>query len=219
MPEFPVRRDGGKAWRYRVVAGTVRGVIRIWLGRRLDLGELRRVPDDTPVLVVANHLSNLDPLLLGGFFPHTLFAMAKVELLSNRILGWLLTGCNVFPVNRARADRKALKTALQVLSGPHRLLLFVEGTRARTPGMQKAEPGVGYFVRKSGAYVLPVGIWGSEQAWPPRSMKIRRRDVHMHVGTLIPAAELISTDDQATADAIGNQIAALLPEKYRGVYS
>jgi 1-acyl-sn-glycerol-3-phosphate acyltransferase len=216
---FPVRPDGGKALRYRVVAGTVRAVIRAWLGKRLDLDGLPLAPDDAPVLVVANHLSNLDPLLFGAFFPHTLFAMAKVELLSNRLVRWFLTGCNVFPVNRSRADRKALKMALQVLSGPHRLLLFVEGTRAAKPGMQKAEPGVGYFVRKSRASILPVAVWGSEQAWPPHSMRLRRRDVHMRVGTLVAADELVSKDDQATADAIAGRIAELLPEKYRGEYA
>jgi 1-acyl-sn-glycerol-3-phosphate acyltransferase len=219
MSAFPVRPDGGKSVRYRLVSSTVRFVLRLWLGRSVDLGNLRTAPTDTPVLVVANHLSNLDPLLFGAFFPHTLFAMAKVELLSNRLVRWFLTGCNVFPVNRSRADRKALKTALQVLSGPHRLLLFVEGTRARQPGMQKAEPGVGYFVRKSGASILPVGVWGSEQAWPPHSMKLRRRDVHMSVGDVVSASELVGNDDQATADAIARRIAELLPGKYRGEYA
>jgi 1-acyl-sn-glycerol-3-phosphate acyltransferase len=219
MSEFPVRPDGGKSARYRVVSSTVRAILRLWLGRRLDLGNLRAAPTDRPVVVVANHLSNMDPLLFGAFFPHTLFAMAKVELLSNRVVRWFLTGCNVFPVNRSRADRKALKTALQVLAGPHRLLLFVEGTRAPRPGMQKAEPGVGYFVRKSGAAILPVAIWGSEQAWPAHSMKLRRRDVHMQTGAVVPASELVGVDDQATADAIASRIAELLPEKYRGEYA
>jgi 1-acyl-sn-glycerol-3-phosphate acyltransferase len=219
VSRFPVRRDGGKALRYRVVSGAVRAAIRLWLGRRLDLGALRQAPEQTPVLVVANHLSNLDPPLFGAFFPHTLFAMAKVELFSNRLLGWTLTGCNVFPVNRSRADRKALKTALQVLSGPHRLLLFVEGTRAPAPGMQKAEPGVGYFVRKSGASILPVGVWGTERAWPPHSAKLRRRDVKMRVGSLVPASELVGSDDQATADAVARCIAELLPAAYQGVYA
>jgi len=219
MSVFPVRSDGGKAIRYRVVSSAVRSVLRLWMGKDLDLGNLHGAPTDTPVVVVANHLSNLDPLLFGAFFPHTLFAMAKVELMSNRVIRWILTGCNVFPVNRSRADRKALKTALQVLSGPHRLLLFVEGTRAPKPGMQRAEPGVGYFVRKSGAAILPVGVWGSEQAWPPHSMKLRRRNIHMRVGDVVPASELIAEDDQATADAIARCIAELLPDKYRGEYA
>jgi 1-acyl-sn-glycerol-3-phosphate acyltransferase len=219
MSAFPVRPDGGKPVRYRVVSGTVRAVLQLWLGKNLDLSNLRAAPGDTPVIVAANHLSNLDPLLFGAFFPHTLFAMAKVELMSNRLVRWFLTGCNVFPVNRKRADRQALKTALQVLSSRHRLLLFVEGTRAPQPGMQKAEPGVGYFVRKSGASILPVAIWGSEQAWPPHSMKLRRRDIHMRVGKVVPASELIADDDQATADAIAGRIAELLPGKYRGEYA
>ena len=93
---------------------------------------------------------------------------------ATRSSSWILAGCNCFPVDRGAADRRALRTALDVLSRRGRLLIFLEGTRSATPGMRRAEAGVGFLARRSGASILPVGVWGTEAALP-RGRRLPRR--------------------------------------------
>jgi len=161
---FPVRDDGKRPWRYRVVSMLSRTALRALFGRGLRFQNMDRFPHDGPLLVVTNHLSNVDPFLFGGFGPGAMFCMAKRELYSHPPVAWALAGCNTFPVDRGTADRWALRTALDVLAKRGRLLIFIEGTRALSPGMKRAEAGVGFLARRSGARVLPIAVWGTELA-------------------------------------------------------
>jgi 1-acyl-sn-glycerol-3-phosphate acyltransferase len=174
------------------------------------------------VVVVCNHLSNFDPLIFGGFATQTLFCMAKRELFRPAPVAWLLAGCNCYPVDRGAADRRALRTSLEILAAGGRLLIFVEGTRAAMPGMRRAETGVGFLIRRASAPVLPVAVWGTERALPRGRFLPRRVPVHMRYGRLIPVEELVAQgrrDDRLIADVVSRRIAELLPQEYRGVYA
>ena len=217
---FPVRNDGRRAVRYRLVSAASRGVLRGWLGGHLHVDAMAGIPEKGPLIVAANHLSNVDPFLFGGFGPGAMFAMAKRELFGVKPVSWVLLGCNVFPVDREGADRAAVATALRLVSGGGRLLVFVEGTRAHKPGMGRAEPGVGFLVRRTGAPVLPVGIWGTERVLGRAQRLPRRAEVNVRVGEpLLPTITGRGrAADQAVADSVGRAIAELLPARYRGVY-
>ena len=119
---FPVRDDGKRSWRYRVISMLSRAALRALFGRGLRFRSMERFPLDGPLLVVTNHLSNIDPFLFGGFGPGTMFCMAKRELYRHRVLAWALAGCNCFPVDRGAADRWALRTSLDILAKRGRLL-------------------------------------------------------------------------------------------------
>lgn len=193
----------------------------MWLGPELTFEGIDNIPAHGPLLLVSNHLSNVDPFIFGGYAPGTMFCMAKRELFTNPVLGWILGGCNCYPVDRGAADRWALRTSLNLLKDGARILIFLEGTRARTPGMQRAEPGIGFLARRSGAPVLPVAVWGTERATARHGRLPRRARVHVRYGTPFQP-ELASGrrhDDQAVADTIGRRIAELLPEQYQGVYA
>lgn len=231
FPErFPVRGDDRRPWRYRVVAGTARLCFRVRYGRHpVDFRDLANIPDGPgPLIVACNHLSNLDPLIMGAFFPRTLFAMAKKELFPNRLIAWMWAGCNTFPIDRGSADRRALRTAIDVLQRGGRLLLFIEGTRTTTPGMKRAEPGVGFLLRRasSGAGegeesipILPVGVWGTERALVKGKFFPQRVPLHARFGRPFTLALSGVRDDQALADRVAARVAALLPPEYRGVYA
>jgi len=228
FPErFPVRDDDRRSLRYRTVSVVVRGVYRARFGRRLIQFEgLENIPDGPgPLVLAANHLSNLDPLLFGGFFPRTLFAMAKKELFPTRLAAWIWAGCNTFPIDRGTADRRALRIAIDVLRRGGRLLLFVEGTRATRPGMKRAEPGVGFLIRRAspavGAIpVLPAGVWGTEKALVKGRLLPRRVPLHVRYGPVFtPSLGSGPRDDQAIADEVAAHVAALIPPEYRGEYA
>jgi 1-acyl-sn-glycerol-3-phosphate acyltransferase len=222
FPErFPVRDDDRKPMRYRIVSLLSRAGLRAMFGDQLHIEGGENLPAQGPVVVVSNHLSNIDPFIFGGFSTQTMFCMAKRELFRPRLLAWVIGGCNCFPVDRGRADRNALRVSLDVLRRGGRLLIFVEGTRARGTGMKRAEAGVGFLIRRSGAPVLPVAIWGTERALARTRLIPRRVPVRMRYGKPLPAAALASgdsDDDRALADAAAALIADLLPPEYRGVY-
>jgi 1-acyl-sn-glycerol-3-phosphate acyltransferase len=223
FPErFPVRDDGVRSWRYRAVSLICRASLRGFFGRGLQVDAMKSMPADGPLLVVCNHLSNIDPWIFGGFGPGVLYCMSKRELFNNPVIAWILAGCNCFPIDRGAADRRALRTALDVLSRRGRLLIFLEGTRSATPGMRQAEAGVGFLARRSGASILPIGVWGTEAALPRGRTFPSRVPIRLRLGPVFRLPERAPgerRDDQAVADLIGARIAELLPPVYRGVYA
>lgn len=216
---FPVRDDGARPWRYRLVSTGIRAGLHALFGRALDVGAFGEMPTAGPLLVACNHLSNVDPFIFGGFAPGTMFCMAKRELFRNPAVAWVLGGCNCFPVDRGAADRWALRTSLDLLRRDARLLLFVEGTRAAQPGMKRAEAGIGFLARRSGVPVLPIGIWGSERALGRGRAIPRRVPITVAIGRVFtPEVRSGRGTDQVIADEIGRRVAELLPPDYRGVY-
>lgn len=210
-----------RPWRYQATAGVLRLGFPLVLGRGVRIEGIENVPPTGPLLICSNHLSNLDPLLVGSFTPGANTAMGKRELFANPALAWLLAGCNVFPVERGTADRWALRTALEVLGRGGRLCVWVEGTRAVRPGMKRAEPGVGFLWRRHPVPILPVAISGSEAALVKGRVLPRRVPVLMRYGAPqeLRLEGRQARDNQAVADAIATMIASLLPNEYRGVYS
>ena len=216
---FPVRDDGKRAMRYRIVSAVSRMALRTVFGSSLDARAMAEIPTSGPLLMACNHLSNIDPFIFGAFGPGAMFCMAKKEPYANSLVAWVLGGCNCFPVDRGAPDRWALRTSLGVLERGGRLLVFVEGTRAARPGMQRAEPGVGFLARKSGAPVLPIAIWGSERALGRDRRRPRRVPIHVVVGEVFtPQAAGGHGADQQVADEIGRRVAELMPPEYRGAY-
>lgn len=218
---FPVRDDGRRSVRYHIVAALVRLLVRSIYGRRLQITGLENVPgpEHGGFIIATNHLSNLDPMLLGGFTPGTNYAMAKRELFSNPLMAWVWGGCNTFPVDRGNADRWALRTALDVLQRGGRLMLWVEGTRALAPGMKQAEPGVGFLLRRARVPVLPVAVTGTEAALVRGRRLPRRVPISLHFGRLQDVDITGLRDNQAVADRVAALVAQELPPAYRGVYA
>ena len=113
---------------YAVVRMGVRLLAWIVLGRRLRIRGMGNIPHSGAVLVVGNHVGTVEPPLTGVFIPRLdVFYMAKSELFTNPVLGWLFRQNHVFPVIRDSADRTALRHALEVLAGGHVLLVYPEG--------------------------------------------------------------------------------------------
>ena len=213
---FPVRDDGRRSWRYRLTSGFARTALRVLFFGRIRFEGAAGVPLDGPLLVASNHLSNWDGVIYGAFFPGTLFAIVKRELFRPAPLAWLLAGCNCFPVDRGAADRRALRTCLHLLRNRRRLLVFIEGHRQLRPGMGHTEAGAGFLVRRTGAPVLPIAIWGTENAlrWTGGILP-RRGPIRIRYGRPV---RVTGRTDREIVDAIASEVAALLPPRYRGVH-
>ena len=199
---------------------------------RVRLVCIERVPKAGGVLMVANHLHNIDPALLNAAFPRPIHFMAKKEAFEVPVLPWLLRWAGAFPVDRGRADRTAIKRALAALEAGIAVGMFPEGTRSPVRALQKAHAGAGMIALAAGVPVIPVAITGSERL-PFNGAKARaaaglpwpERD---HEGVRILFGEPFTipreengrriTSEEATARIMA-AIARLLPPDYRGVYA
>lgn len=133
---------------------------------RIRVAGWEHVPRSGPVILASNHLSFLDPPLIGGACPRSLYFMAKAELFTVPGFSWLIRSLHAFPLRREGADPVALRQALELLRRGMALLLFPEGTRGREGALQPGKPGAGMLAVSSEAPVVPVYIQGSGRAWP-----------------------------------------------------
>jgi 1-acyl-sn-glycerol-3-phosphate acyltransferase len=207
----------------------LRSIALAMLGPLLSLRLIgvENVPDNGPLLVASNHLSNADPIILEAAFPRPLFFVGKSELFRNPFFRWVLHRFGGIPVERGTPDRAAIRRARGVLKQGIALGIYPEGVRSRTVALLKGLPGAGLIALQAKAPVLPVAIWGTEffpvnGEIPPRRPKGLPRGVTVRFGSPFHVPERVDgkrvTADEAT-HLIMMRIAELLPERYHGVYA
>ena len=135
-----------------------------------------------PLIVAANHRSLLDGFLVASALPwrRSIHAVAKIELFERRWLGWLISRMGAYPVDRGSADADAIETSRGILERGGAVIIFPEGTRIRSGSLATPHRGGGRLALESGAAVLPVAIFGSEDV--RRAWRIRPRKVKLRVG-------------------------------------
>lgn len=116
-------------------------------------------------LLCANHASGWDPILIALNLPRDsrLTVMAKDQLFRIPLLGFFLKKLGIFPVKRGGNDLTAMKTAMKVLSGGNRLLVFPEGTRVEEQGEVEAKGGVTVMATRTGVPMVPVYCGGKHK--------------------------------------------------------
>ena len=123
---------------------------------RWKIEGLEKFPSEGPVIVVANHISVWDPIVIGTALPRPVYFMAKEELFRFPIFRNLLLRLHAFPVKRGQPDRSAIRRALEVLDSGQVLGVFPEGSRSKTGELQKPLPGVAMIALKARVPVIPV---------------------------------------------------------------
>ncbi len=137
-------------------------------GFRLTRVGSEHIPRTGAVLIVCNHLSNMDPPFVGGAAkPRRLYFMAKAELFRIKPIGWVLGKVGAFPVERGGADRDAIRTAREILARGEALVMFPEGTRSLSGKLRPFFPGAGLMALEPGVRVVPAAVWGSQRRWGP----------------------------------------------------
>ncbi|HOW35932.1 MAG TPA: lysophospholipid acyltransferase family protein [Candidatus Omnitrophota bacterium] len=149
---------------------------------------LENIPPKKGFILASNHLSNMDPMILGMATGHRLNYMAKHSLFKGKVFSWVLNQVGAFPVKRDSPDIGAVKEALKRLKGDcgRGLVVFPEGTRKAKALEQKAEPGVGLLSVKSGVPVIPAFIQGSDKVLAPGSKALKRGRVTVTFGRAVP---------------------------------
>ena len=179
------------------------------------------VPMTGPLIVVANHLNNVDPpLLAAGAGGRRMILMGKIEIFKYPF-GIVPRLFGAFPVRRFDADVGAMLHAERVLRRGGVLGMFPEGTRSRTGHLGKLQPGTALIALRTGATVLPCAITGTEQLRNPFSV-LRRPKITFTVGQPIPVEALRRPTEEQVNELtarITAAIHALLPPKYHATYT
>ena len=215
-----------RTWFYRPGSWLTRAGMRILGPMRVD--GLDRVPRSGAFILVANHLSNLDPLIVGAtcgdLNGRLIHFMAKVEMIHWPLIGWLATQAGVFFVRRGEGDRAAQRKALEHLAAGRPVGVFPEGHRSRVGRLQPGQAGAALLAMRSGAPLLPVGIAGTDGIFPGHARFPHRSAVRVRIGEPFslppyPSGRIDRAELGAGTERIMRSIAALLPESYRGHYA
>jgi 1-acyl-sn-glycerol-3-phosphate acyltransferase len=211
----------------RLCGFTGRMLFRILVTRVRTTG-LEKIPQSGPALVIFNHSSSGDGLLMVAYviprFGRTFAWPGKAEALRWPVLGYCMRGNGVFGVRRGASDLESFRVAKSVLDEGRVLAIFPEGTRSRTGAMQEAKQGATVLAVRSGAPVLPIAIVGSQRLWPRGALLPRPlRRVEIHVGDTFTLSMPENVDRReslrlATVELM-RHIAEMLPPEQRGVYA
>ena len=126
------------------------------------------------------------------------------------------------PRDVARAARRSIDMAHERLTTGDALLIFPEGSRSRTGQMERFLPAVARYLDVPEAWLLPIGLAGTEKLFPLASDWLRAVPLTLRIGLPVPARDLkhhAARDRALMTDAMGFAVAQLLPPQYRGVYS
>lgn len=119
------------------------------------------LPATGGVIIASNHVSNLDPVIMGCTFDRRVSYLAKEELFKNPIFGWYISKLEAFPIKRGAGDRGAIREALKILESGRCFGIFPEGTRSKNGELQEGKAGAAMLALKAKVPVLPIGIKGS----------------------------------------------------------
>lgn len=174
-----VARQPGLAWRRR----WLRAFIRFWMRvlGRVTITGTEWIPESGPTLIVMNHATYLDPVLvMGSTANRFVVPMSKAENAHNPIVGPFIWWYGAYTVNRGVVDRQALMTSIELIKAGQMIAISPEGTR-HPEGLSRPKDGVVYVASKSGAVIVPVAVTGLND-WQRTVPTLRRPKVRVNFG-------------------------------------
>lgn len=150
---------------------------------RLRIIGQSNIPKVGGAIIAANHVSYLDPPLIGCSILRKVNFMAMAELFDNPFCGILHKVLGGFPVKRGEANTGAIRHAIRLLKKGELVLIFPEGTRSYDGRLQEPKGGTGMIAALSGAKVVPTFIKGTEKALARGSWRLKPLSVTVYFGT------------------------------------
>ena len=205
----------------------IRGLIRLIFNliSHVEVRGYENLPTDGSFVIATNHLGFVDvPIAFYALDRWDMFVLIGEKWGSVNLFRWVGKYFNFVFIDRFNPDIKSLRKVISLMQKNNILVIAPEGTRSRTGALIEAKPGTSYLATKLNRPIVPVGITGTEDKTLIGNLKrLRRSSITVTAGPVfaLPPLPRENRDEalKRDTDDIMCHIAALLPEKYRGVYA
>lgn len=205
-------------------ANNLRNLIS-WLMRHLTDTQYKgveNVPDSGGVLIATNHLSRMDiPVLFMIPNRPEMTALVTTKYLKHPLIRWFIVSANGIWLDRDTADFGAFRSAVKALEEGKAVGIAPEGTRSKSGQLLEGKPGTALLALRAHVPIIPVAITGTIGSFK-KTITFQHPTITAEFGKLIPAPVLERNNREAQLQNITDemmcQIAAMLPESYRGFY-
>ncbi|MBU1863397.1 MAG: (d)CMP kinase, partial [Candidatus Omnitrophica bacterium] len=154
-----------KNWFYAVMKNIFLLLCKLFFSFKMEGRD--NIPAQGGFIIASNHVSFLDPIVVGMNCPRQLHYLARTTLFSRfPFIGWLLHLVNAHPIKRGSADREALTLAEKLIKEGKGVVFFPEGTRSKDGTIGKPKSGIGFIACRTSAPVIPTCVRGTYEAMP-----------------------------------------------------
>ena len=146
--------------------------VALWPFYKVEAEYRAELPQDKGYIMASNHVSDMDPVMLGLAFHKQLRFMAKEELFKIPVLGGIIRALGAFPVARGKGDQTAIQNAVKVVEDGGVLGIFPEGTRFKDGKLHRLKSGAVVVASKTGADLLPACIQYEKRRFLRKHVKV-----------------------------------------------
>ncbi len=204
----------------KILTALVRALIAMTC--KVDDRELHLVPKEGPLVVLFNHINFLEaPLIRTKLIKRDVYALTKQETWKNPIFRILADSWGGIPIDRSNPAVSSMRNAELVLKEQKVLFVAPEGTRSGNGQLGRGNPGLTSLALRTKSTVVPLAHYGGENFWP-NLKRLKRTPITFRIGPLITIDAPHPVTKQARLDITDQlmyELAALLPQQYRGEYA
>jgi 1-acyl-sn-glycerol-3-phosphate acyltransferase len=184
---------------------------------RLQVRGLERISSRSGGLLLVNHQSFLDPLLVAVMMTRPVSFLARDSLFKVPVIGWILRNTHVIPISRESARGGSIRTALERLQQGFLVGMFPEGTRSSGMDVRAFRPGFLAVARRTELPIHPVGIAGADRVLPRGAWFLRPGRIRVVIGPPLDADDVAALhdpqrDDAALCELVQRRVSACVSE-------
>jgi 1-acyl-sn-glycerol-3-phosphate acyltransferase len=167
------------------------------------------IPADGGALIVSNHQSFFDPVLIGVGLHREVHYMARASLFRNFLFRRLIVSLNAFPIKREGVDVTAMREAIARIREGRLVLVFPEGTRTRDGSLGEVRRGLTLISERAQTTIVPAVIQGAYQAWPRGAKMIRPHRIGVAFGPRISYDQQSRMSSEELSATVADQWSSL----------
>lgn len=183
---------------YRISQFIARCIFKLYF--RLRIVGCENIPTEEPCIIVANHVSFLDPLLICAIVPRVIHYITYASFYYNSLLHWYCKRVYCIPIKKKGNDISALKQALRLLKKGEIVGIFPEGQRSVTGKLKEGLPGTSLIALRANVPILPVGIHGAYEAFPKGSKFPKPKLITLIFGEPFSLEDYLNVDEKSTPE-------------------